>query len=194
MLSPEVKACLKLSRLVQSLCSPSQDGVDSVFKCTVAVPISLKDYAVRLGTYMRCSEASFVSAAVLAQRLFDLNPGLFCERSVHKILCTSTLVSLKFNDDKFFSNAYYAECAGVSCQELNFLELSLVKMLDFRVFVSSKDYCAALKAMDGCDSSLASPSSLDCFGGELEATKPGVDDFFRNASEVVFSVYNSVVG
>jgi hypothetical protein len=112
------------------------------------VPIAASEYAVRLGTFLHCSESTFVVAAVLSHRLFEFNPALFCDRSVHKIMAACAIISAKFVDDRFFSNNYYAECAGVPLQEMNLLELSLLKMLNFRVFVGEEEFKTMKKHLD----------------------------------------------
>eukprot|EP00299_Pterocystis_sp_00344_P017828 c8932_g1_i1.p1 GENE.c8932_g1_i1~~c8932_g1_i1.p1 ORF type:complete len:128 (+),score=19.40 c8932_g1_i1:3-386(+) len=89
---------------------------------------------------MYCSEAAVISAAVIAQRLYLHDSSLFCEQSIHKILAATLVIGAKFVDDKYYSNGYYAECTGVDVQELNLLELTVLTLLDFRVFVSEQDY------------------------------------------------------
>ena len=146
----QVEIALNFSVLIQSYCViPSKAAIDSVFKCTRPIPISLDEYSARLGTFFHCSEASFVAAAVLAERLHNKFPGLFCERSAHKIMSAAAIVGTKFCDDKYFSNSYYAECAGVTLQEMNYLESTLLKMLDYRVFVATEDYnCMKMRLDD----------------------------------------------
>ena len=148
-MNDQVEIALNFAALIQSYCLvPSKAAIDSVFKCTRPIPISLDQYSTRLGTFFHCSEASFVAAAVLAERLHCKFPGLFCDRSAHKIMSATAIVATKFCDDKYFSNSYYAECAGVTLQEMNLLESSLLTMLDYRVFVATADYNCMKKRLD----------------------------------------------
>jgi len=139
-MSQEIQTALYFSRLATSFCYASTKDVDSVFKCISPVPIAPSEYAVRLGSFLHCSEGAFVAASVYAQRLFEFNPALFCDRSIHKIMAACAVIGAKFVDDRFFSNTYYAECAGVPLPEMNLLEVSLLKMLNFGVFVSEDDF------------------------------------------------------
>jgi len=137
------------SRFLQVLASNTAKSSDSVFKCLTAPPIELEAYARRLGQFLHCSAESFVCAAVIADRLFCADPSLFCDLSIHKILLATAVVGLKFSDDKFFTNRYYAEVGGVSTQEMNELELAILKTLNFSVFVNQDAYQMAATALAG---------------------------------------------
>ena len=108
-MTKQIEIALNFSALIQSYCLvPSKAAIDSVFKCTRPIPISLDEYSARLGTFFHCSEASLVAAAVLAERLHFKYPGLFCDRSAHKIMSAAAIVATKFCDDKYYSN--YERC------------------------------------------------------------------------------------
>ena len=59
---------------------------------------------------------------------------------------TAILLSIKYNEDDFYSNAYYAKVGGISLQEINNLEsefLSLIKFnlwIDFEIYTKYKNY------------------------------------------------------
>lgn len=138
-MTPEVEAALKFSQLANLYTSQNTESIDSVFKCVTPVPIPLSEYAIRLGTYLHCSDSAFYASAIICHRLHQVAPRLFCARSIHKIVATCSVVGAKFVDDRFFSNTYYGECAGVSLQEMNIMELCLLKFLDFKVFVANQE-------------------------------------------------------
>jgi len=60
--------------------------------------------------------------------------------SVHRLLLISTVVAAKFNDDVFYTSAYYAKVGGVSVQEMNKLEARFVQMLDWNLHVHPEEY------------------------------------------------------
>ena len=57
--------------------------------------------------------------------------------TVHRLLITAVMVAAKLMDDKYYNNAFYAKIGGVSTSELNHMELEMLRMLDYRTFVSS---------------------------------------------------------
>eukprot|EP00300_Choanocystis_sp_HF-7_P041842 c8627_g1_i2.p1 GENE.c8627_g1_i2~~c8627_g1_i2.p1 ORF type:complete len:212 (+),score=51.97 c8627_g1_i2:28-636(+) len=124
----------QLGRFLDNLCG-SAISVDSVFKCVSPPPIDILDYAERLGQFSRCSVEALQTTAVLLHRLHQRYPMLICRFSAHKLLAAALVVGIKFEDDNFYANSFYAECAGVCLQELNHLEFAFVSYLDFGLFV-----------------------------------------------------------
>eukprot|EP00298_Acanthocystis_sp_HF-20_P030071 c9120_g1_i1.p1 GENE.c9120_g1_i1~~c9120_g1_i1.p1 ORF type:complete len:186 (+),score=40.96 c9120_g1_i1:78-635(+) len=131
----EINAAVNLGSIYDSLCPVNKSSIDSIFKCVVSVPISMTDYATRLGQYLQCSPAVFVVAHILTERLHMEHPEYFCPLSAHKLLCTSILLAIKYTDDIIFCNSFYGEIFGVSLGEINDLEINLLKLLKFQLFV-----------------------------------------------------------
>lgn len=59
------------------------------------------------------------------------------------------VVQAKFMDDKYFTNKYYAQVGGVALEELNCLELELLRRLDYRAHVDVPEMCACLQVLMG---------------------------------------------
>jgi hypothetical protein len=50
------------------------------------------------------------------------------------------LLAIKYNEDDYYSNQYYARVGGVSLTELNELEYNLLILLEFDIFVDDDVY------------------------------------------------------
>ncbi len=50
------------------------------------------------------------------------------------------ILAIKYNEDDYYSNEYYAKVAGVSLQELNVLELECINLLTHSLFIYSDMY------------------------------------------------------
>ena len=57
--------------------------------------------------------------------------------TVHRLVITAVMLAAKLMDDKYYNNAFYAKIGGVTTSELNHMELEMLRMLDYRTFVSS---------------------------------------------------------
>jgi hypothetical protein len=44
-------------------------------------------------------------------------------------------MSIKYNEDDYYSNTFYAKVGGVSLQEINILEVEFMKMLKYKFFI-----------------------------------------------------------
>ena len=88
-----------------------------------------------------CSDAVFVNATVLLRRLVKKDSRLaLSHHNVHRMLITAVMISAKFLDHAWYSNSYYAKVGGIpSVDELNFLEVQMLKLLDYRILVSPEE-------------------------------------------------------
>ena len=50
------------------------------------------------------------------------------------------LLAIKYNEDDYYSNQYYARVGGVSLNKLNELEYNLLILLEFDIFVDDDVY------------------------------------------------------
>ena len=53
---------------------------------------------------------------------------------------TSILIAIKYLDDIYYKNEYYAKVGGVSKDELNLLEIVFLDMIEFELYVPSSVY------------------------------------------------------
>lgn len=60
--------------------------------------------------------------------------------NVHRLLIVSVMLAAKFFDDQYYNNAYYAQIGGVSCEEINSLEVEFLFMINFSLYVSRETY------------------------------------------------------
>ncbi len=57
-----------------------------------------------------------------------------------RILLASVLLSIKYNEDDFYSNTFYAKVGGISLKEINLLEFEFMKLIQFNLFVQEEVY------------------------------------------------------
>ncbi|XP_015968221.1 cyclin-P3-1 [Arachis duranensis] len=123
----------------------------TVFHGSKAPKLSITRYMERILKYARCSSSCFVIAQIYIDRYFSKNGGYLTSFNAHRLLITSLLVAVKFLDDRYFSNAYYAQVGGISTQEMNRMELEFLFSLEFRLFVTTEmfvKYCEKLDKVD----------------------------------------------
>jgi len=122
----------KISTSTQSL---------SAFDATRLPAVSVGDYMRRLERYLSCSEQCFVVSLVLMERVFERNSAFaITDFNVHRFLLVATITAAKFQDDDFYSNAYYSKVGGVCPDELLTLEVSFLEMIGWRCHVTVADY------------------------------------------------------
>jgi len=50
------------------------------------------------------------------------------------------LLAIKYNDDVYFDNKYYARVGGISLKELNRLERKAISFMNYNLYISSGTY------------------------------------------------------
>lgn len=148
----------------------------SVFHALHMPSITPIEYLRRLDRYAYCSRAVFITAFYFLDKIANMkNVGLRINSlSVHRLLLTAVLLSTKVMDDVLYDNAHFAKVGGLGVKELNELELDLLKVLEFKLHITPKEFEAfekhllerALATTDGDYSKL--PNRLRNSGYDVE--------------------------
>jgi hypothetical protein len=102
---------------------------NDIFETSENPNISLLDYLTRIVEYSNCEENTLISALIYVDRIAKIKN--ITKLNVYKLIFTSILISLKYNEDGIYDNVYYSQIAGVSVQELFQMEYEYVLLLNF---------------------------------------------------------------
>jgi len=139
-----------LVRSVSSTTISASSGSSALFDATRLPTVSIRDYMKRLERYCSCSEECFVVCMVYIERILETNPTFaITELNCHRFLLAATIVAAKFQDDDYYSNAYYAKVGGITTDELITLEGEFLAMMAWRGHVSVDAYEDCLERL--CD-------------------------------------------
>ncbi|CAE7463715.1 CYCU4-1, partial [Symbiodinium pilosum] len=90
-----------------------------------------------IAKYFQCSRECFVLCLVYIDRIVKLHPDFtICSLNIHRLLVTSVMLSVKFFDDVYYSNAYYAKVGGVKTREVNILEGQFLQLIEWKLHVT----------------------------------------------------------
>jgi len=135
------------------------------FVSTIKPGMSIKEYVHRLAMYLHISESWFILALVYIDRLTEQHPRILVNSyTIHRILSTSIILAMKFNEDLAFPYRYIASVCGVSEHELLELELSFLNLINYEWFVDSEtfeSYYSHLSKMTGKRAMLSNCSCLE---------------------------------
>ena len=68
------------------------------------------------------------------------NSYILCFNNIHRLILSSCLLSIKFNEDISFHNDLYARISGESVENVNQLEYEFYVLLNFSLFVDYNYY------------------------------------------------------
>lgn len=108
--------------------------------------ISILDYCQRVRKYTNCSPSCFVLAVMYIDRLIQKRAYIVINSlTIHRLIIVSVVIALKFWDDSFYPNSFYAKVGGLSCPEFNRLEAFFLFALNFDLSVQASDFDQYLK-------------------------------------------------
>lgn len=113
---------------------------NDIFYLSKIPPISLIDYIKRLVKYTRMDISSLILAIIYIDRFCESRKYILTYNNIYRILLSTCLLSIKFNEDIYFNYKKYSEIAGVSIEDLNNLELYMYFELDYSLYVDSDFY------------------------------------------------------
>lgn len=103
--------------------------------------IGVKEYLLRVGKYFECSPECFVLSLIYIDRIVARHKDfLLTQYNIHRVLVTSVLLAVKFFDDVYYSNNFYAKVGGVQTKELNILEIQMLQLIDWRLSVTPTEF------------------------------------------------------
>ena len=102
--------------------------------------IPLFDYLLRIQKYTRIDNSTIIMALIYIDRVCIRKGLTLTNYNIHRLLFTSILISIKFNEDIIYDNLLYSKIGGVPVAELNKLEHEFLKMIGFSLFVSEEVY------------------------------------------------------
>ena len=102
--------------------------------------ISLNEYLSRICHYTNLSKEALRCALIYIDNICLTNKILLTDFTVHKVLLSAILLSIKYNEDNIYSMDYYAEIFGISKEELLTLELEFIIAIDFKMYIKEEIY------------------------------------------------------
>ena len=107
-----------------------RDQSRQVFSANIIPSISIKDYLIRIQTYSNIERSTLIISLIYIDRFCNKAKVTLTHYNIHRILFSSILMGVKFNEDNFYDNKYYSQIAGVKLKELKVLEYNFIKMLN----------------------------------------------------------------
>ena len=117
-----------------------RDQSRQAFSGNIIPSISIKDYLIRIQTYSNIERSTLIISLIYIDRFCNKAKVTLTQYNIHKILFSSILMAIKFNEDDFYDNKYYSKIAGVKLKELKVLEYDFIKLLNCELYVSRDLY------------------------------------------------------
>jgi phosphate system cyclin PHO80 len=111
-----------------------------IFSANSIPKISIFDYLIRINKYSEIEASTLICSLILIDHISQSSGIILTYYNIHRIIFAAILASIKYNEDSFYDNKFYAEIAGVKLKELNMIEYTFLELTDFNVFVKTEEY------------------------------------------------------
>ena len=102
--------------------------------------ITIKDYLIRIQNYSGMEKGTLILSIILIDHMCKKSNIVLTIYNIHRILFSSVLISIKYNEDSYYDNTFYAQIAGIKPNELKLLEYKFLELNDFNVYVKDTEY------------------------------------------------------
>ena len=111
-----------------------------IFYSNIIPNISLEDYLIRIQTYANIEKSTLIISLIYIDRFCNKTKITLTYYNIYRILFSAIILSIKYNEDCFYDNKYYAEIFGVKKHELKNFEYTFMKMVNCHLYISKEIY------------------------------------------------------
>lgn len=111
-----------------------------IFSANSIPKISIYDYLIRIHKYSDIETNTLICSLILIDHISQSSDIILTYYNIHRIIFAAVLTSIKYNEDRFYDNKFYAEIAGIKLKELNMIEYSFLGLTNFNVFIKAEEY------------------------------------------------------
>ena len=135
------KELIIISDLLTDICEESTSNKDTngpIIKHFISkkIPsVSIRSYLERLS---KIENNTLLLILIYIDRVCEINKFRLNYFNIHKMILGGMLVAIKYNEDDYFSNSFYAKVGGVTKKEIDTLEYEFLSLIDFNLYVSEE--------------------------------------------------------
>ena len=100
--------------------------------------ISIKDYILRLAKHSKVNESKIIIVLIYIDRICNINHLNLTYYNIHKLILASFILAIKYNEENYYSMAFYSKIGGISLSELNNLEFECLILIRYNLFIQPK--------------------------------------------------------
>lgn len=125
---------------LEELIKDKRKTAHDIFYLSLIPQISLNEYIKNLIKLTNMNISTLIIAIIYIDRFCYLNNYILTINNIYRILISTCLLSLKFNQDEKITNKKYSEIVHVSIKDLKILEFQMYLKLQFSLVVEIKLY------------------------------------------------------
>ena len=102
--------------------------------------IKIEDYITRFFTYSKIEISTLILSYIYIKRFIHKENYIISFRNIFRLIMSCTILAIKFNENKVYTNSFYAKVGGFDVDDLNNLEYDIFYRLDFNLRVLDSEF------------------------------------------------------
>ena len=141
-----------IARIITEIIEENQNIHDDIIKSTnnletsqifmgKKIPsITILQFLERIIKYSNMEDSTLIIILIFLDRYCEINQLRLNYMNIHRLILASALLAIKYNEDDFYSNEFYAKVGGINTPELNLLEREFLSGIEYTLFVEDNIY------------------------------------------------------
>ena len=134
---------LNISDILTEISSQNADiefNKDDPFSKENPSKVTLQYFFGRIKRYSQINKSTLIIILIYADRLCVTAGIILNPHNIHRLILGCLILAIKYNEDSYYNNEYYAKVGGISVEELNKLEYKSFELLNHNLFISNDIY------------------------------------------------------
>ena len=104
--------------------------------------LTFVDFTKRIFKYLKPESSTIIISLIYIDMFLNIDREkmFLTENNIFKVYLSSIVLAIKYNEDDFDENDYFAKVGGITLPELNVLEREFVKIINYKLFVNDEVY------------------------------------------------------
>ena len=98
--------------------------------------VTLQYFFGRIRRYSQIEKSTLIIILIYIDRVCITSGIILNPHNIHRLILGCLILAIKYNEDVYYNNEYYAKIGGVPLDEINTLEYKSFELIDQNLFIS----------------------------------------------------------
>ena len=130
---------LTISEILSEISSQNSEiefNPDDPFSRENPSKVTLQYFFGRIKRYSQLENSTLIIILIYVDRMCITAGIILNPHNIHRLILGCLILAIKYNEDFYYNNEYYAKVGGVTLDELNILEYKSFQLIEFNLFIS----------------------------------------------------------
>ena len=113
---------------------------DDPFSSSIPPKVTMQYFLGRIKRYSEIEKSTLLIILIYVDRMCITSGIILNPHNIHRLILGCLILAIKYNEDVYFNNEYYAKVGGISLKDMNTLEEISFELIDYNLFVSDEIY------------------------------------------------------